>query len=189
MPPVHPHSALAVSTLQIWINCSIFTSISNFYIFTESFNSKYNITAHSIVSSSLFRSTQLNNCITQLLTLDHTQEVMIQQVFFLSHQGLLATFLRLTWDWFSGLTWISSNTLFLSTVNSIPSIASGNFHPFDHVFQVLIHSVFQKKNLESKCLSWTKGLILIFNLIDFLVMLLNSKNVCMFPSFFGLEIK
>ena len=94
MPPVHPHSALAVSTLQIWINCSIFTSISNFYIFTESFNSKYNITAHSIVSSSLFRSTQLNNCITQLLTLDHIQEVMIQFLFFLPHPWITCKFLK-----------------------------------------------------------------------------------------------
>ena len=89
-----PHSARAVSTLQIWINCSIFTSISNFYIFTESFNSKYNITAHSIVSSSLFRSTQLNNCITQLLTLDHIQEVMIQFLFFLPHPWITCKFLK-----------------------------------------------------------------------------------------------
>ena len=37
------HSASVVSSLQIWINCSIFTSISNFYISIKSFNSRHHI--------------------------------------------------------------------------------------------------------------------------------------------------
>ena len=37
------HSAAAASTLKMWINCSIFTSISNFYIFIKSFNSRHHI--------------------------------------------------------------------------------------------------------------------------------------------------
>lgn len=95
------HSASAASTLKFWINCSIFTSISNFYISIKSFNS---------------RSISINQeYILKLCDIDFLLIFMITWKFRKVDMRLIL--------W---ITWISSNTLFLSTVNSIPSIASGD---------------------------------------------------------------
>ena len=120
------HSACSVaSTLQIWINCSIFTSISNFYISIKSFNSR-----HHIVS---IRRTFLNS-----------RDIHFLLIFFMIPWKFHKVDMRL-------ILWTNLDQLqHFIPVNSqqhpINCIRKCILPPFDRVFQELIHSVFQIKN-------------------------------------------